>query len=280
MTQRLGVVGFPIEHSISPAIQQAALDALGIDARYERWRIAPAELRAWVESLRGPDVLGANVTVPHKEAVVPYLDELSPTARSIGAVNTIVHRDGRLLGANTDVEGFARSLLEAGFDPHGADVVLLGAGGAARAVAVALLGAGVRRLVLFNRGLARAEALAALLGDQPGAGQTTVEAYALDAPALDAHLAQCTLLVNTTSVGLHPGDSLLSVERVPAGALVVDIIYNPPETALLAAARARGARTLNGLPMLVHQAALAFQLWTGREAPLGVMFAAARAALP
>ncbi len=279
MTQRLGVVGDPIEHSISPAIQQAALDALGIDARYERWRVAPADLAAWAASLRAPDVLGANVTVPHKEAVLPYLDELAPMARRVGAVNTIVHRDGRLRGANTDVEGFARSLQEAGFAVHGSDAVLLGAGGAARAVAVALLRAGVRRLAIFNRRQARADALVRMLADQPGGDRATVEAFALDAPALDARLASCALLVNTTSVGLRAGESPLAAERVPGQALVVDIIYNPPETALLAAARARGAPTLNGLPMLVHQAALAFQLWTGREPPLATMFAAARAAL-
>jgi shikimate dehydrogenase len=279
VTQRLGVVGHPIAHSISPPIHQAALDALGIDARYERWDVAPPDLPAWVASLRAPDLLGANVTVPHKEAVLSLLDELTPDARAIGAVNTIVHRHGRLLGANTDVEGFARSLAEAGCDPTGCAAVVLGAGGAARAVGVALLQAGVRRLTIANRTADRAARVVAMLASR-GHGAASLESLALDAPALEQRVAECELLVNTTSVGLHDGAAPLPPARVPATAWVVDIIYNPPETALLAAARARGARTLNGLPMLVHQAALAFQLWTGREAPLPVMFAAARAALP
>jgi shikimate dehydrogenase len=283
VTLRLGVVGYPIEHSISPAIQQAALDALGIDARYERWKVAPGELATWVAGLRAPDVLGANVTVPHKETVLPYLDELTPTARSVGAVNTIVHREGRLLGANTDVEGFGRALREAGFAPERGEAVLLGAGGAARAVGVALLAAGVRRLAIFNRGVGRAEALAAMLARQPapagGTAAPELAAYSFDDRALNDRLASCELLVNTTSVGMHAGETPLPLELVPARGLVVDIIYNPPETTLLAAARTRGVRTLNGLPMLVHQAALAFQLWTDRDPPLPTMFAAAHAAL-
>jgi shikimate dehydrogenase len=282
VTQRLGVVGYPIEHSLSPAIHQAALDALGIDARYERWKVAPADLAAWVDGLRAPDVLGANVTVPHKEAVLPYLDDLAPAARAIGAVNTVICRDDRLLGANTDGEGFSRTLAEAGFALQRGDVVLLGAGGAARAVGVALLTSGVRRLTIVNRGLPRARALAQMLLDQsPAAGTPpTIDVLAFGAAALAGRLRECELLVNTTSVGLHRGEVLLDPRQVPAQALVMDLIYNPPETALLAAARAVGARTLNGLPMLVHQAARAFQLWTGREPPLATMFAAARAALP
>ena len=273
MVWRVGVVGYPIQHSISPAIHQAAFDALGIPARYERWAVAPADLPAWVASLRNAQTLGANVTVPHKEAVMPLLDTFSSTARAIGAVNTIVQRDGQLHGDNTDAAGFLRGLADIGGVPAGAPAVLLGAGGAARAVAYALLQAGIGPLSIFNRHPERARALAADLGR--GA---SVEAFALDAPERRERLARCALLVNTTAVGLH-GERLLPPEEVPTHALVVDIIYNPPETPLLADAARRGARTLNGLPMLVYQAALAFERWTGRQPPLDRMFAAARAAL-
>lgn len=277
MTWRLGVVGYPVAHSISPAIHQAALDALGIDARYERWPVAPADLAAWVAMLRAPDVLGASVTVPHKEAVIPLLDELDDSARRVGAVSAIAKADGRLVGMNTDVTGFGRSLAEAGYGPRSGVAVMLGAGGAARAVAHALLAAGVRQLSIFNRDAARARALAASLA--PVAATATVEAHALDAPELADRLAACELLVNTTTVGMRPGDRILPPDRVPGHALVVDIIYSPPQTALLADAAARGARTLNGLPMLVYQAAVSFERWTGRPAPLATMFAAARQAL-
>jgi len=287
---RLGVVGYPIEHSISPAIHQAALDRLGIDGRYERWSVAPGALAAWAAGLRAPDLLGANVTIPHKEALLPLLDALDPSARQVGAVNTVLKQDGRLVGANTDAAGFALALGDAGYAPASGEAVMLGAGGAARAVGHALLAAGVRRLAIFNRDAARGQALASALRQQApqrgGQGaraddrsRPLIEAFALDAPDLDARLARCELLVNTTSVGMRPGERLLRPDQVPGGALVVDIIYRPAETPLLADARARGARTQNGLPMLVYQAAIAFERWTGRKPPLDVMFAAARQAL-
>jgi shikimate dehydrogenase len=289
VTLRLGVVGYPIEHSISPAIHQAALDALGIDARYERWSVAPADLADWVAKLRTPDILGANVTIPHKEALLPLLDEVEASARKIGAVNTVLKRDGRLIGANTDVTGFGRALADAGYRTGTGEAVMLGAGGAARAVGHALLAAGVQRLAIFNRDAARALSLARTLADEWTGGAERgsydpqppprIDAFALDAPELDARLAACELLVNTTSVGMRPSERLLRPEQVPARALVVDIIYRPAETTLLADAAARGARTQNGLPMLVYQAADAFERWTGQKPPLDIMFAAARRAL-
>ncbi len=277
MPRRPGVIGYPVDHSISPAIHQAALDQLGIDARYERWAVTPEALPAWVATLRAPDVLGANVTVPHKEAVLPLLDELLPAARAIGAVNTIVNVGGRLRGENTDAAGFARALQEAGYQQPGGAVVLLGAGGAARAIAHALLEWGVDRLTIVNRHLPRAEALVSAM--QARAGRVVIEACALASPSLDACLAACDLLINATSVGMRPGERILRPDQVPAGALVVDIVYNPPVTPLLADAAARGARTLNGVPMLVYQAALAFELWTGQPPPLATMFRAAHEAL-
>jgi shikimate dehydrogenase len=278
MSRRLGVLGYPVGHSISPAIQQAALDALGIDMRYERWEVAPSDLASWVDTLRAPDVVGANVTVPHKQAIIPYLDDLAPIARDIGAVNTIVKVENRLVGENTDAAGFTHALREAGYAPVEGSVVMLGAGGAARAVGYALLGLGIEALTIANRSVGRACTLAADLTEYAGP-TARVEAFGLDALELDAWLAGCELLVNTTSVGMRPGERLLRPDQVPSRALVVDIVYNPPRTQLLADAAARGARTLNGLPMLVHQAALAFELWTGRVPSLRTMFAAAHEAL-
>jgi shikimate dehydrogenase len=284
MRWRLGVVGYPIEHSISPAIHQAALDRLGIDARYERWPVAPADLATWVAGLRAPDILGANVTIPHKEALIPLLDELDASARAIGAVNTVLKRDDRLIGANTDAAGFGHALADAGYAPRSGEAVMLGAGGAARAVGHALLAAGIRRLAIFNRDAERARGLAHALSHSiphppPSAVGPLINAFALDAPELDARLATCELLVNTTSVGMRAGERLLRADQIPAQALIVDIIYRPAETALLADARSRGARTQNGLPMLVYQAAIAFERWTGLEPPIDVMFTAARRAL-
>ena len=296
MALRLGVVGFPARHSISPAIHQAALDALGIDARYERWEVAPTDLAAWAAGLRASDLLGASVTVPHKETIIPLLDDLDPLARQIGAVNTIYKVNERLHGTNTDVAGFARALAGAGYAPEGGTAVMLGAGGAARAVAHALLGTGVRRLGIFNRDPARARKLAEDLAAawaraaadageapfdfRPAGAAPAVEAFGLDAPELASWLPTCELLVNTTSVGMRAGERLLPAARVPGQAFVVDVIYTPRQSALLADAAACGARTLNGLPMLIYQAAAQFERWTGRQPPLATMFAAAERALP
>lgn len=273
-TMRLGVCGYPIKHSLSPAIHQAALDTLGIDARYERWEIRPEQLQTWVAGLRAPDILGSNITVPHKEAVIPFLDELTPLARAIGAVNTIVHREGRLIGDNTDAAGFVRSLREeGGFEPQGRRLVLLGAGGAARAIAAALAWEGAASIAVHNRGLERAERLAAHLG-------SPVRAFPLTTEALAATLPSAECVVNTTSAGLREGETPLPAGvALPPGALVVDIIYNPPRTRFLREAEAAGARTLGGLGMLVYQAAASFTIWTGREAPVAVMYEAARRAL-
>lgn len=269
----VGLIGDPVAHSLSPAIQQPALDALGVAARYDLWPTPAADLPARIVTLRAPDVLGANVTVPHKLAVMDLLDEVSPLARRAGAVNTIVQHDGRLRGDNTDVHGFAAALAE--IAPEGAirPALILGAGGAARAVVLALGERGGPPVMVANRDPARAGRLAADLSPTP------IRIVGYDDAALGTALAEATLLVNATSVGWHGEEAPLPLgllEALPAGALVVDLTYR--ETALLAAARARGLATLDGLPMLVHQGARALELWTGRPAPLAVMMAAAREA--
>ena len=269
MSGRLGIIGSPVAHSLSPAIQGAALRAAGIDATYERWETPLDALPARVAALRESGCLGANVTIPHKQAVLPLLDEVSPLAAGIGAVNTIVNDGRRLSGHNTDGGGFVAALEEAGLSPAGKRFLLVGAGGAARGIAFALRDAGAEAIAIANRTAARAEALAA------AAGATAVP--------LDASPANYDCVVNCTSAGMHGSGAEDILPCDPAAtdpsALIVDIVYAPEETPLLRAARDAGRSVLGGLPMLIHQGALAFELWTGRPAPLDAMREAARAAL-
>ena len=278
----IGLIGKPLAHSISPVFQQAALDHLRIDARYELWETERDALAERVAGMRGADCLGANVTVPYKELVIALLDEVDPLAGRIGAVNTIVNRDGRLCGYNTDMTGFARALREeGGFDPSGAHVVLLGAGGAGRAVTMALVQGKAASVTITDILPERAERL---VEDLSGQSETVLR----NVPATEDKLAaaimkKCQLLVNCTPIGMRHSkeehDLPISSELIPAGALVFDIIYNPLETRLLAEAKTRGARTLGGLSMLVHQGVASFELWTDVQAPVDVMLEAARKAL-
>jgi shikimate dehydrogenase len=278
----VGVIGYPLEHSLSPVFQQPALDHLGLDIRYEAWPTPPERLAETVGGLRAPDRLGANVTIPHKEAVILLLDELDGLARRVGAVNTIVNRDGRLFGYNTDVEGFLRALRQdGGFDPGGCRVLVAGAGGAARAVVVALIEAGAASIIVINRTFARATRLVEDLLSV--AGETELHALPDMYTSWSASAVGCRLLVNCTSVGLagtpEEKESPVPVDTIPAVSLVFDLLYLPAETRLMAAARRRGARVLGGFPMLIDQGAASLRLWTGREPPVDVMFAAARKAL-
>ncbi len=277
-TITVGLIGYPLGHSISPAFQQAAFDYYGMDARYLVWETPADGLAQRIQSLRASHVLGANVTVPYKEAVCSSLDILSEAAQCTGAVNTIVNRKGLLEGYNTDVPGFLRALWEDGrLDPRGKRVLLLGAGGAARAVAYALSGAGVASLTIANRTVERAKRLAEVLGIGAISEVVSLE------PRTLARQAGWDAIVNTTTLGMwhSPGEgqSPLPPGLIQPHALVYDLVYNPPETPLLREARKAGARTLGGLPMLVYQGAEAFRLWTGKEPPLEVMFEAARKAL-
>lgn len=274
-----GLIGDPVAHSRSPRLHNAAFARLGLHARYELWPTAAAELPARVAGLRAAHVLGANVTLPHKIAVIDLLDRLEPAAAAIGAVNTIVHAaDGALVGANTDAPACLATLREdAGYDPAGGAALILGASGAARAAAVALVGAGIRRLVVVNRTLEKAEQL---LGDVLAAADADPLLFAMapDDADLPAALAEAGLIVNATSLGWHDAESPLAAELIPATALVFDMVYRP--TRLLRDAAARGARTLDGAGMLVRQAALAFERWTGLPAPLDAMRAAMLAGEP
>jgi len=277
----IGLIGYPLAHSISPSFQQAALDHLRIDARYELWETERDALAERVAGMRHPGCLGTNVTVPYKELVIPMLDEIDPLAARIGAVNTIANRDGRLCGYNTDVTGFARALREeGGFDPSGAHVVLLGAGGAGRAATMALVQAQAASVTIADLIPERAEKLVEDLGRQ---GETTLRGLAPGEENLAAATKRCQLLVNCTPIGMRHSkeehDLPMPPELIHPDMLVFDIIYNPFETRFLTEAKRRGARTLGGLPMLVYQGAASFELWTTGEPPLDVMFKAARKAL-
>ncbi|MDP2674038.1 MAG: shikimate dehydrogenase [Dehalococcoidia bacterium] len=282
MTRYAGVIGYPAKQSLSAVFQQAAFDHLGLDLRYEAWPTPEERLAEVVQGLRAPDRLGANVTIPHKEAVLPLMDETDELARRVGAVNTIVNREGRLHGHNTDVGGFLRALREdGGFDPAGARVLVAGAGGAARAIVIALIDAGAASVTVINRTFPRAGRLVREL--QPHAAGTELHALPDVHASWAASVLSCRLLINCTSVGMagtqEEKDSPVPIDLIPAGALVFDLIYRPVDTPLMAAARKRGGRVVGGLPMLIYQGADSFRLWTGLEPPIDVMFRAARKAL-
>ncbi len=273
-----GVIGYPVKHSLSPQMHNAAFAALGIEAHYDLWETPPDELAARVASLRAPGMYGANVTIPHKEAIPSLLDEVDPQAARIGAVNTIVNRDGRLIGYNTDAPGFLSALLEGaspGFNLRDKRVVLLGNGGAARGAASALLECYVDALTIVGRTETHIEALLARLR-QITNNSTVLQGAMFGSREAQRALEQADVLVNTTSVGLQAGDEtlLIRAELLAPTALVMDMVYNRVQTPLLRTAAERGCTVLNGLSMLLYQGALAFELWTGRDAPLDTMRAA------
>ena len=280
MNSEMGVIGSPIGHSVSPAFQQAALDQAGIDATYLAYDVSAEELNAFMQGLREPRVLGINITTPHKGAVIPFLDEMDDWATAAGAVNTIVSRDGRLTGHNTDGVGFLRALRdEAGFSPEGRRALVLGAGGSARAVVLALSRSNIAGLTIANRTLSKAQTLAEL-AQQNG---VAASAMGLERDRLTPVAKEADLIVNCTSVGMVRGPdengAPLLGDQIPSTALVNDLVYNPKETPLLREAEAAGAKTLGGIYMLVYQGASAFEMWTGKPAPVSVMLEAAVAAM-
>ena len=281
----IALIGHPVAHSISPAMQQAALDALGVDARYEAWDVPPAELPRAAERLRGPRLLGANATVPHKAALLRLADRADAVAARVGAANTAVRRGRELHAANTDVAGVRRALADAGVALEGAAAVLIGAGGAARAVVAALREAGARAVAVANRTPSRAEALRALAEGGGAGAPLALRACPLDprSRALREAMAGADLVIHSTPLGMRHGPEEAATP-VPAalfapGQAAFDLVYTPARTPFLRAAAAAGARPIGGLGMLVHQGAESFRLWTGREPPLEAMFRAARAAL-
>ena len=262
-THLAGVIGWPVRHSRSPDIHNAAYRALGLDWVYVALPVPPGRVPAALTGMRALGIEGLSVTMPHKGAVAAQVDVLTADAAALGAVNSVRSDGERLVGDNTDGGGFVDSLREAGVDPAGRRCVVLGAGGAARAVIRALAGAGADRVVVVNRDPGRAGVAAQLAGDRGSVGT-------------DADLADADLLVQATPVGMGDDPTLAAdPELLPDDAVVADLVYHPLVTPLLAAAEARGLRTVDGLGMLVHQAARQLQAWTGAEAPVDVMRRAA-----
>ena len=267
-TRVVCILGYPVEHSISPYIHNAAFDALGLDYVYVAFPVKPDDIACAVDAMRALSFAGANITIPHKEAVLSLLDGLDPEAERIGAVNTIVNSGGKLVGYNTDSRGYLESRKEeTAFEPEGKTIIVLGAGGAARAIVYGLAEKGARRIVIANRTVERAERLGEELSKAYPA--TEFIATGLD---IDAHRAECSLLVNTTSVGMEGvGGLIVSPEGLPADAIVSDIVYKPLDTPLIREAQRLGLKFHRGLGMLVHQAALSFELWTGKRPSIETM---------
>lgn len=265
-----GVIGWPVAHSLSPAIHGAAIAALGLDAAYVPLPVPPDSLPEALRGLVALGFTGVNVTMPHKGETATLMDSLSEDASRLGAVNTVVVGDGSLVGHNTDAPGFDRMLSrDEGFDAAGTTVLLYGAGGAARACALALGRSGAERIIVAVRDVAKADAVRGALEGLA----TVVEPVAFE----DAAGRSADLLVNATPIGSR-GEAL-PLPALRAGMLVIDLLYQPPLTPLLASARAAGAAAAGGLGLLLHQASLSFELWTGQAPPLDVMSAAALAVL-
>jgi shikimate dehydrogenase len=280
--QQVGLIGWPVEHSVSPAMHNAAFQALGLRWRYTLLPTPPGTLEATLAMVRLQRYCGANLTIPHKRAVMAYLDGISEQAHAMGAVNTLTLREGRLHGYNTDAEGFVGALRQAGFEPgEGRHAVVVGAGGAARAVVYGLLRAGMGKVLVLNRGLTRCQALVSELR-QLGAGAGRLEALSLAAETLIESAQAAHLLVNATPLGMAPdtrGSIWPAGVSIPAHLAVFDLVYNPVQTKLLRQAQDAGAQTIGGLEMLVQQGARAFELWTQQPPPVDAMRRAAQAAL-
>ena len=266
--QIYGLLGYPVKHSFSPAMHNAAFKALGIDAQYQLFEVKPQELGDFLGSIQNKGIAGLNVTIPYKEKVLDFvqLDSESSYLKQLRAVNTIVIKDGILKGFNTDVAGFARHLREY-IDPKGKKVAILGAGGASRAVAYAIADSGAKDIVLYDIELDRAEKVVETIKSIFADAQIRFvkKLEQLDIPRKD-------ILINATPIGMKEADPcLVSKEILHYKLFVYDLIYNPPQTKLLELAKSKGAKTSNGLGMLLYQGMLSFELWTAQKAPYDVM---------
>jgi shikimate dehydrogenase len=280
-TKVAGIFGDPIGHTLSPAMHNAAFKAIGLNAVYVPFHIkadSKGALKTAVEAIRAMNMLGVNVTIPHKERVFKFLDEVDEHAIDIGAVNTIVNRDGRLFGYNTDGAGYLLSLRkDTGFKPTGKRVVIIGAGGAARSILYSILGLKPVSVVLANRTVKRADSLA---NEFARKFSVTVETTDLERAAMEKALSSADLVVNTTSIGMMgKGELGLPLKALPSKAVVSDIVYRPLKTGLIKDAEKRGLKIHTGLGMLVRQGAIGFELWTSKKAPVSIMEKAALKAL-
>ena len=271
-TRIIGIFGQPIAHTRSPALHNAAFRALGLPYVYLPFSVPPAALGKATAGIRALNLVGVNVTVPHKEKILRYLDELSPAASLYRAVNTVINRHGSLYGENTDGQGFLRSLAERKRSVQDRDVVLIGAGGAARAVLVALIQAGSAQITIANRTQAHAKKL---IRAYQSLGPTQLVSASLEELQDPARMKRAALVVNGISLGLH-NDTFPALDygATPRGCLFYDLVYGPQPTVFLQRAHHAQRPTLDGRRMLLHQGALAFELWTGHPAPLRVMSSA------
>ena len=268
MSKRVVLIGHPVAHSLSGAMQQAAFDSAGIDARYELWDRAPIALPDAIAEVRGEEFLGVNITIPHKERVVPLIDKMTEEAQATGAVNTLTREGRRLVGHNTDVPGFVIALDKlVGRQKMPRAAVVLGAGGGSRAVTYGLIRAGFQRIIVFNRHLHRAEGLVKHFARS--ASHMELKAMPWHESIIESELAKTKVLINATSIGLNADVSPVPAEVLTGDLLVLDLIYN--RTRLLRDAESAGAVAMDGETMLLHQGAAAFALWTGQAAPLEVM---------
>ncbi|MGT2783874.1 shikimate dehydrogenase [Streptococcus merionis] len=270
-TRLAAVVARPIRHSLSPMIHNAAFEATAVNGVYVAWDIAETDLQATLENVRRYDMFGINLSMPYKSAVIPYLDELSPEAALIGAVNTVVNSGGKLIGHNTDGQGFLVSLGE--YSVAGQEMAIIGAGGAGLAIIAQAALNGARAIHVFSRQQSVTKVSRSL---EPIVAQTGVELTVTalnESEELQRLLKQSSLLVNSSSLGMDGHSYPLPAEvQLPANLLVADIIYHPFETPLLKRAKSEGLPTINGLGMLLHQAALAFELWTGKAMPVDLIW--------
>lgn len=272
-TRLVGVIGWPIEHSLSPAMQNAALREMGLNWVYLAFAVEPGRVGEAVGGVRGLGLVGLNVTIPHKSAVIEHLDEIDDAVEALGVANTIVRReDGSLMGHNTDGPGFLRSLAEHGHAVAGRAVTLIGAGGSARSVAWACAREGAASVRVVNRTLERAEEVARLVRDTTGLER--VDAVALDSAGAEEAVTAADVIVDCTSVGMYPRhevDPVVPGGWMRPGQVVADLTYNPIDTVLLKAARSAGAYTVDGAGMLVHQGAISLQHWSGMQPPVETM---------
>ena len=266
-----GIIGFPVSHSLSPFMHNAAFKKLEIPSRYSKFEVSPKQLKSFFKKIPSNSLKGLNVTVPHKEAVIPYLDKLSPEAKLIAAVNTIRIEKNKLHGYNTDGAGYLESLRrEKKWKARGKNIVLLGAGGAARGILVALALAGAKQITIANRSSEKAKILAQEFRKK--FKKVRFETCGLSPENLTLPFSKADLLVNTTSAGMKGVPfPQLPLKFIPKKALVSDIVYRPLLTPLLKEAKKHRLKTHGGLGMLLHQGALAFEIWTGRKAPIAVM---------
>lgn len=270
-----GIIGDPVEHTMSPVMHNAAFNKLGLDFIYIPFLVKKEFLKEAIEGMKAMNIRGLSVTQPHKVEVMKLLDSIDPLAEKMGTVNTIVNDSGILTGSNTDADGFLRGLLENGIEPTGKNVVVLGAGGASRAVSFILADRGAN-LVILNRllELEWAESLAERISDSLN---VKVEALELTSNNLKKAIVEADILVNTTNVGMSPDTdkTLVDPDLLRQGLVVYDVIYNPIKTRLLKEAEKAGAKIISGLDMLVYQGVIAFEKWTGQKAPVEVMKEAA-----